>query len=176
MKKIQSKKHKEYLLERYLIDYWPLLSLIVISILAASAIFWKVDGKWTHWMHYFMGLFFVEFAMLKIFHLDAFADGFQMYDLIAKKTRIYAYIYPFIELGLGLAYLSFVFPLATYLITFIVMIVGSVGVIFSLRHGLKVNCACMGSILDVPLSTVTLTEDLGMGLMSLIMLIRELSR
>jgi hypothetical protein len=33
---------------------------------------------------------------------------------------------------------------------------------------LDVRCACMGTILNVPLSTVTLTEDIGMGLMALI--------
>ena len=157
-------------------DYWPLISLIAISFLAACAISWKVQGQWMDWMHYFMGFFLVQFAMLKIFHPSAFADGFQMYDLIAKKSRFYAYCYPFIELGLGLAYLSFVFPIATYIITFIVMGIGSIGVIYALRRGLNINCPCMGSILDVPLSTVTLTEDLGMGLMSLAMLVMELTR
>jgi hypothetical protein len=97
-----------------------------------------------------------------------------MYDLVAKRIRVYAYLYPFIELGLGLAYLSFFIPILTYLVTIVVMLVGAIGVIKSLKTGLKINCACMGTVLDVPLSTVTLTEDIGMGVMSLIMLFQHL--
>lgn len=108
--------------------------------------------------------------MLKIFHPSHFADGFQMYDLIAKKFRGYAYIYPYIELALGLAYLSFFHPHLTYSITVLVMGISALGVTKALRNGLKVNCACMGTILSVPLSTVTLTEDIVMGAMALLML------
>jgi hypothetical protein len=35
-------------------------------------------------------------------------------------------------------------------------------VINALAKGLDLKCACMGSILKVPLSTVALVEDLGM--------------
>ncbi len=110
--------------------------------------------------------------MLKIFNLPAFADGFQMYDLLGKQTRAYAYIYPFIELGLGLGFLSFIAPQFIYTATIAVMAFGALGVINALRKGLDINCPCMGSILNVPLSTVTLTEDLGMGLMAGYMLLK----
>ena len=118
-----------------------------------------------------MGFFLCCFAMLKIFNLSAFADGFQMYDIISKRLRAYAYIYPFIELGLGLGYLSFVAPQTVYIATVVVMAVGTIGVMIALKNKLDINCPCMGSILDVPLSTVTLTEDIGMGAMAAIMLV-----
>jgi len=108
--------------------------------------------------------------MLKIFHLSAFADGFEMYDVIAKHSRAYAYLYPFIELGLGLSFLSFVAPPVIYSITILVMIIGTLGVVSALQQDLDINCPCMGSVLDVPLSTVTLTEDIGMGVMAAVML------
>ena len=152
-------------------DYWPLFSLIMIAAAAGGAITWHVQGGFVQWIHYFMGLFLCCFAMLKIFNLSAFADGFQMYDLIATRSRIYAYIYPFIELGLGLSFLSFLAPTVTYATTTIVMAIGTVGVVIALRKDLDINCPCMGSVLDVPLSTVTLTEDIGMGLMAVMMLI-----
>jgi hypothetical protein len=117
-----------------------------------------------------MGFFLCQFALFKLINLSGFADGFQMYDLAAKKFRGYAYLYPFIELGLGLAYLSFSRPIATYLITIIVMGVGAVGVIGALRRGLDIRCACMGTALNVPLSTVTLSEDIAMGVMACVML------
>ncbi|MAE50726.1 MAG: hypothetical protein CMH27_02840 [Micavibrio sp.] len=153
-----------------LLDYWPLTALICVSMLAAGALSYGLSAGLLFFMHYFMGIFLCIFALLKIFHPSAFADGFQMYDLIGKRTRIYAYIYPFIELALGLGYLSFIMPLAVYMATILIMTIGMIGVIDALRQGLDINCPCMGSVLDVPLSTVTLTEDAGMAIMAAAML------
>lgn len=153
-----------------LADYWPLFALIAVTALAGLAVNYSVNGGWMQWMHYFMGFFLCCFALLKIFHISAFADGFQMYDLLAKKSRQYAYIYPFIELALGLGFLSFIAPKWIYTATIIVMVIGAIGVVHALRNGLDINCPCMGSILKVPLSTVTLTEDIGMVVMSAFML------
>ncbi|KTD15535.1 glutaredoxin [Legionella gratiana] len=154
--------------------YWPLISLIIISLLAALSINWQVGGDMLVWMHYFMGIFLVIFSALKLFHPLDFADGFEMYDIIAKRSRIYAYCYPLIELLLGLAYFSFFLPILTYLITIIILIIGAIGVIKGLQQGLDINCPCMGTVLDVPLSTVTLTEDIGMALMAFILLIMSI--
>lgn len=154
-----------------LIKYWPLFSLIVIAALCATALSFKIKGTGSEWMHFFMGFFLCQFAMLKIFQPRQFADGFQMYDIIASKSRFYAYIYPLIELGLGLCYLAFVVPILIYILTIIILGIGAFGVIAALRRGLDVRCACMGTVLDVPLSTVTLTEDLGMVVMALMLLI-----
>jgi hypothetical protein len=153
-----------------LADYWPLFSLIGIAALAGFAINYAIGNTLMGWMHYFMGFFLCVFAMLKIFNPSAFADGFQMYDIIAKKSRTYAYIYPYIELALGLGFLSFYEPRLVYIATIIVMTVGVIGVLNALRKGLDINCPCMGSVLSVPLSTVTLTEDIGMGVMAAAML------
>ncbi|WP_133131342.1 GNAT family N-acetyltransferase [Legionella yabuuchiae] len=152
-------------------QYWPLLSLILVSMLAAFALNWQDDGGMRAWMHYFMGVFLVIFSTLKIFHPFDFADGFEMYDIIAKRSRTYAYSYPVIELLLGLAFLSFFLPILTYLVTIVLLTIGSVGVVQALQRGLDINCPCMGTVLDVPLSTVTLTEDIGMALMALILLV-----
>lgn len=149
--------------------YWPLIALILVA--AAGAIALTLNGL-VNWMHYFMGFFLCQFAMLKLFHPSSFAEGFQKYDLVAKKFRFYAYVYPLIELALGLAYLSFTAPILTYILTIIVMGVGAVGVIGALRRGLDIRCACMGTVLDVPLSTVTLTEDIAMIVMACWMLIK----
>ena len=151
--------------------YWPLLALVLIAALAAYAISFGIYGDFQYGMHYFMGFLFCQFSMLKIFNIRGFVDGFQMYDLIAKKFRAYAYAYTFIELGLGLAYLSFFSPALIYLFTIFITAIGTLGVIIALKKGLDVRCACMGTVLNVPLSTVTLSEDIGMGLMAVLMLI-----
>lgn len=156
---------------RHASDYWPLAVLIVIAALAAYATGAGVNATHRGTMHYFMGFFLCSFSMLKLFHPHAFADGFKMYDLGAKRFPAYAYVYPFVELLLGLCYLSFVVPVLTYIMTIAVFVFGAVGVVQALREGLDINCPCMGSILNVPLSTVTLTEDLAMSVMALMMLV-----
>jgi hypothetical protein len=145
-------------------DYLPLLALLAVTMLAASAVnrAFGPDARPLRWMHSFMGLFLVFFALLKLFDLPGFADGFQKYDLLAKRFRPYALAYPFIELALGLGYLAFWRPTTVYLATVVVLGFGALGVINALAKGLDLKCACMGSILKVPLSTVALVEDLGM--------------
>jgi Methylamine utilisation protein MauE len=155
-------------------DYLPLIALVLVSLLVATAL-WRSygpDANPAHWMHDFMGFFLVVFALLKLFDLRAFADGFQKYDLLAKHFRPYALAYPFIELALGLAYFSFWRPTTVYLATILVLGFGALGVINALRKGLDINCACMGNTLKVPLSTVALVEDLGMAAMALLMFLR----
>jgi hypothetical protein len=145
-----------------------------VSVLVAAAIYraYGPDVNPVRAMHAFMGFFLVVFAMLKLFDLPGFADGFQMYDLLARRSRTYALVYPFLELALGLGYLAFFRPDVVYLITFLLLGFGAIGVISALRRGLDVHCACMGNILKVPLSTVALVEDLGMAAMALAMWLR----
>jgi YHS domain-containing protein len=156
-------------------DYIPLMVIIVITLLAACAkqyAYLAGSGwNWMSWMHDFMGFFLVVFSMFKFFNLEGFADGFQMYDLLAKPFRPYAYLYPFIELGIGLGYLSHWQPAAIYSATFIVMAFGALGVIRALTTRLDIECACLGTVLSVPLSTVAMIEDLGMAGMAAAMLI-----
>lgn len=151
--------------------YWPLFALVLITVLEAMALTYGMQKGFFAWMHFFMGLFLCKFALLKLFHPKGFVEGFQKYDLVAKKFSGYAHLYPFIELALGLSYLSFAYPVVTYVITILVMATGAVGVIRALKRGLDVRCACMGTVLDVPLSTVTLSEDIAMGAMACWMLI-----
>jgi hypothetical protein len=153
-------------------DYIPLMVIVALAALAALA---KAISYGTpmlgEWMHDFMGFFLVMFSMFKFFDMEGFADGFQMYDLAAQRARAYAYVYPFLELGLGLGYLARFEPTAIYIATIALMLFGSLGVFNALRKGLDLECACMGTVLKVPLSTVALVEDLGMAAMAVLMLI-----
>lgn len=152
-------------------DYIPLFVLILFSLLAAAALQfpWEVVAG-SVLMQHFMGLFLVMFAMFKFFDLEGFADGFQMYDLLAKRSRAYAFVYPFLELGLGLGLLTGWRPDILFGLLIALMVFGALGVAKALREGLDINCACMGTTLKVPLSTVALTEDLGMAAMAAVML------
>ncbi len=156
-------------------DYIPLFVIVVLSALTAVAREFPATWSWPNWMHEFMGQFLVFFSMFKFFNLEGFADGFQMYDLLARPWRPYAYVYPFVELMLGLGYLAHWNPPVVYAATIVLMVFGSLGVIRALSKGLDLECACMGTVLSVPLSTVALLEDLGMAAMAALMLVRGMA-
>lgn len=153
-------------------DYLPLLVVVALTLAAATARQFAEAGPFDGrgWMHDFMGFFLVVFAMLKLFDLPGFADGFSMYDLLAKRVRAYGFVYPFLEAALGLGYLSHAATPVVAGATVALMSFGALGVIIALRKGLDLRCACMGTSLRVPLSTVALVEDLGMAAMAVAML------
>ena len=152
--------------------YTPLFVILFATALGAAARHHsEISWSWHIWMHDFMGLFLLVFAMVKLFDLSSFAVSFAEYDLLAARSRTYALGYPFIELALGLAYLSRWQPQATYFATIVILSFGALGVLNTMRQGKQINCACMGQILEVPVSTVTLTENLSMSVMALAMLL-----
>ena len=53
-----------------------------------------------------MGFFLSLLAMLKLIDMKSFKIGFRNYDLVAKKFPIYGLIYPFLELAVGLSFIS----------------------------------------------------------------------
>jgi hypothetical protein len=126
------------------------------------------------WMSHFMAGFFLVFSFFKLMSLSGFAEGYHSYDVVAKKLPAYGFIYPFIEMGLGVAFLTGWHPVTTNLITLIVMGVSSIGVIQSLLKNSPFQCACLGTVIKLPLSKVTLFEDLLMFAMSGAMLLQLL--
>lgn len=152
------------MMEKYK-DYLPVGVILLISLLMA-VVTHPQDGY--RIMAGFMGYFFVIFAMFKFFDLKGFAHGFAMYDILTQKDIRYAYAYPFMELGLGLGYLSGIAPFLVNLLTLILMSFSAYGVIKAILEGLDVRCACLGTTLNVPLSTVSVLENVGMGLMAFI--------
>lgn len=118
----------------------------------------------------FMGIFFVIVSFLKFLDLKGFAAAFAMYDLVARKNKVYAHGYPFIELALGLAFLFAWQVRIAAGITVIIMTVGTVGVAKNLLSKNPVKCACLGTKIKVPLTKFTLFEDIAMGIMGLMIL------
>ncbi len=150
----------------WLATYYPLLLIVgmisIVSLKGASGLH--------EWMLHFMAGFFIVFSFFKLLDLTGFRDAYATYDLLAKRWNGYGYVYPFLELGLGLALLfQYELLLALY---FSIALMGfsSLGVIQALREKRKIRCACLGTVLNLPMSTITLVEDLGMVGMSVLML------
>jgi cation transport ATPase len=123
------------------------------------------------WMNHFMAAFFLVFSFFKLLDLKGFAESYATYDIIARRWMGWGYVYAFIELLLGLAYLTTFNPLVVNAITFIVMSVSIIGVLQSVLHKRKIQCACLGVVFNVPMSTITIIEDALMIVMSLGMLL-----
>lgn len=112
-----------------------------------------------HWMDQFMAAFFLVFSFFKLLDLKAFAESYFSYDIVARKWFAWGYVYPFVELLLGVAYLTGFVPLITNLVTLIVMSTSIIGVLRSVLNKRKIRCACLGAVFNLPMSTITIIED-----------------
>ena len=126
--------------------------------------------NWMQAMRHFMAGFFLVFSFFKMLNLKGFAESYVMYDVLAKRIPAWAYIYAFVELGLGIAHLINFNPYLTNLVTMIVMSISIIGVLQSVLNKKKIQCACLGAIFNLPMSTVTIIEDGLMIAMSGLML------
>lgn len=122
-------------------------------------------------MQHFMAGFFLTFSFFKLLNLAGFAESYAMYDVIAKRIPAWGYVYAFTELALGIAYLINFNPLITNSVTLVVMSVSIIGVLQSVLNKKKIQCACLGAVFNLPMSTVTIIEDALMIAMSGAMLI-----
>ena len=152
-------------------SYYPLLLILLYLLGITAAIEW-VHGsfEWDRTMRHFMAGFFLVFSFFKLLDLTAFADSYQMYDIVARRSRSYALGYPFIELLLGIAYVINFRPRLTNIITLLVMGISTIGVVQSILSKKKIRCACLGAVFNLPMSVVTLVEDLLMVGMAATML------
>lgn len=148
-----------------------LLIFIYLSALTALTELTAETVDIFRWMRHFMAGFFLTFSFFKLLNIKGFADSYSMYDLVAKRFRGWGYIYPFVEVALGVANLLNMNPLYTNAITFVVMSVSIVGVLQSVLSKRTIQCACLGDVFNLPMSTVTIIEDGLMIAMSVAMLI-----
>lgn len=126
---------------------------------------------WMQWMRHFMAGFFLVFSFFKMLNLKAFAESYVMYDVIARKIPAWAYVYAFVELALGIAFLINFNPFVTNLVTVVVMSLSIIGVLQTVLNKKKIQCACLGAVFNLPMSTVTIIEDGLMIAMSAAMLL-----
>jgi len=152
--------------------YKPLILIVAfiagVSLLAQYPF---TDFSGMLWMRHFMAGFFIVFAFFKLLNIEGFANSYQMYDIIAARWKGWGYTYPFVELTLGILYLINFMPFYTNLATAIILGISSIGVIESNLNKRKIKCACLGDVFNLPMSTVTIVEDLTMVGMAIWMLL-----
>ena len=151
---------------------YPLL-LIVGYIAGTVLLIALATDNWSGMtmMRHFMAGFFIVFSFFKLLDLPGFVSAYFSYDLIARAVPKWGWAYPFVELGLGVLYLLNAVPIATNILTLALMLVGAAGVFQALAAKRKIRCACLGTALNLPMTKVTLVEDLTMAAMAAAMLV-----
>lgn len=152
--------------------YKPLF-LILVYVVGVSFLFEYAGNDWS-WISFsrkFMGFFFFAFAFFKLLDVSKFADAFAMYDLLAMRSRIYGLAYPWVEVSLGIMFVTGTFLFAANLITITIMSFGLIGVMSAVRKKQSIQCACLGTVFDLPMSRITIIENSAMIICALVMLV-----
>ena len=144
---------------------WLLVvSLMVFALSVGLAVY--EGGDLMRWMELFIGVFFSVFGILKAVKLREFVKAYRMYDIVAARVLPYGYVYPFIEIALGAAYLAGIVSATLHLAVALIMLIGALGVYRALQRKERLMCACLGAVFRVPMTKVTLFENLLMAAMA----------
>lgn len=155
-------------------EYYKFFGILLFLALAAIAMSSLSGFNWEEWMRWFMGGFFIVFGSFKLIGIENFVIAFRGYDIIGSRLRPYAYLYPFIEILLGIFYTLNMLSIGRDTLTIVIMVIGAFGVSKAINRHEKIQCACLGTIIKLPLTTVSLIENLAMATMALIMLLTTL--
>ena len=146
------------------------LFIILGYILITSILLNFKNWNLTNAMLDFMGLFYIIFSFFKILDIKGFSTSFRIYDPLAKKITIYGYIYPFIEILLGLMFLIRIEVNIALIITIVILGITSAGVTQTLLDKRSINCACLGTTLKLPMTEATFIENAIMIIMAIVLL------
>jgi glutaredoxin len=149
-------------------SYTPVIALFSTAGLVTLATSLGMTG--------FMGISLSMLASLKLMDVNAFASSFEKYDLITKRFKPYGKTYPFIELLVGLGFLSGVAPLATGISSLVVGLAGATSVFKAVYiDKLALNCACVGGNSKAPLGIVSFAENAIMAVMGASLIFASIS-
>ncbi len=149
------------------------LTLMLALIFVASYILFNLGDEQTTltFMRWYMGIFMLAFAAVKLLDYKMFVLAFSTYDFVAKRVKAYAHIYPFILLGLSGMYLIDILPYFRNIATLVVGSIASIGVIqdvFIKRN--QLSCGILGRVIRMPFTTMSLIESAALVGMSAITL------
>jgi len=157
--------------------YTPVLIVFAISALLAMAASWATQGgvltlRSVEWFVAFsMGML----AMLKLQNLESFANMFLGYDILARRSVSYAYIYPFAEAFSAI--LMVAGGIMGLIAAPVALFIGTIGAISVIKavyiDKRELKCACVGGAANVPLGFISLTENLAMIGMGIWMVLKS---
>jgi hypothetical protein len=119
----------------------------------------------------YMGVFFVVFASFKLYNLKEFAYGFQSYAIMKNRSVVWGFFFPFVQLTFGVLYLL---GRGGHVLDSVVLVWSGANAYLvwaTLQKKDTIFCVCLGSVIKLPLSTISFVEDFGMAIMALAMII-----
>lgn len=137
-------------------SYWPIASIYVVS--AVAALYTVQFHLYPDYMSHLMGFVLVLFGLIKLSDVVGFAKGFSGYDPLAKQSEVYAQVYPFLEIALGILFILQLLIVPATFITLFIYSASLYGALMSLRKNEALHCVCLGTYFKLPLSTVTIVE------------------
>ncbi|NJX15950.1 heavy-metal-associated domain-containing protein [Tamlana crocina] len=155
-------------------DWQQLFPLFLIFgyIVVASILLNYSPWNTEQFMLDFMGLFYIVFSFFKLLDLNGFPESFRMYDPLAKAFPAYGWVYPFIEVALGLMFLMRIEIPVALIVTLIILGITTIGVTKTLLGKQSIQCACLGTALKLPMTKATFIENSIMIVMAIVMLVK----
>ncbi|WP_281823651.1 MauE/DoxX family redox-associated membrane protein [Jannaschia rubra] len=154
--------------------YAPVIILFAVAAATALALSIGVLGTIT-WqtLGWFISISMILLGMQKLRDVESFSTMFLNYDLLARKWVPYGYVYPWVETGAGILMTGM---LLTWLAAPAALFIATIGAISVYKavyiDKRELKCACVGGGSNVPLGFVSLTENLMMMGMAIVMLWR----
>ncbi len=163
---ISNDLHQE---KTFIQTYKPLI-IVFAYIFIFSVAYQVSQGNFSAhlFMNHLMAGFFIGLSFFKFLDLKSFATAFSNYDPLAHKWKPYGLIYPFIELTLGFLFIADKFLLIANIMTILVLTITSYGVYKKIKSDNQFQCACLGAGFNLPLSNITIFENLTMITMALV--------
>ncbi len=156
-------------------DFLPLI--LIFLYISTASVFINFDTDWEfqgdNFMIVFMGLFYIVFSFFKLLNLKGFVMSFKKYDFISMYIPYYGYLYPFMEIALSFLLL---YKYELVIINFIILFLfleNIISVFYALYKKKDIMCACLGTMLNLPLTKVTIIEDFIMIVMTSVWLIKN---
>jgi hypothetical protein len=81
---------------------------------------------------------------------------------LAKSLPFYGWVYPFVELALGVLFLMRLEVQLVLWLTLGILSITTLGVVRVLLSKQQIQCACLGSVLNLPMTEATLIENVVM--------------
>ena len=162
-KKVQNPKEK---------TYRPIIALFAVTALMALATSYASTGTMftTRALGWFISFSMSVLALLKLQNIESFSTMFLNYDIRAKRWVPYSSIYPFAEALAGILMIAGVFKWISIPVALSIGTIGAISVIKAVYIDKReLKCACVGGDSNVPLGFISLTENLMMIGMALVM-------
>ncbi|HEX5006110.1 MAG TPA: MauE/DoxX family redox-associated membrane protein [Hyphomonadaceae bacterium] len=166
---MRARRHVQIRAHGRLGGYAPMIVLLAVSVAAGLAIAAGFGGAVGMSMHAIMGFLLASLALQRLADPGAFADAFRDYDLLAMRWRGYGFVYPPVQLALGLSYFAFLAPVQIYFATALLSTFSIAGALSSIhRHGLQHPRGAVG--VRAPTNATALIETMVPLAMALAML------